>query len=284
MNTHPSKAQQLQQFLQEAPKHVPDFLALDGEEAWTTRFPDRPVPVGLRSLWRRQQVEQAAPRLLHVAAPLPIPLHTEMERSHLIPQLLSGTHEISDTILIAWIRRSVPSARRLLQEQVEQLYPRINLQGYRAIAAEAARLGWPKFYREDLAIDRKVLCTLDAPKRFWWGIRSTGTDLYRPNELWDIEWAQARKKHGPDEQRYYAYTGETLRSITLDAMILHLARTLHIPSYEQKREAAFTALTLAAQTRHRDWGTSKAYYEAFQMSKLAEEDLRRVKHFKQFYR
>jgi hypothetical protein len=287
MNTHrshPSKAQQLQQFMQEAPEHVPDLLALDGEAAWKTRFPDRPVPVGLRSLWRRQQVEQAAPRLLHIAAPLAIPLQTEMERSQLVPQLLSGRYEISDTILIAWMSKIVPSDRRLLQEQVEQLYPRINLQGYRAIAAEAARLGWPKFYREDLAIDMKVLCTPDAPKRFWWGIRSTGTDLYRPNELWDIEWAQARKKHGPDEQRYYAYTGETLRSITLDAVILHLARTLDIASYEQKREAAFTALTQAAQIRHRDWGTSKAYYEALQLSTLADKDLRRVKYFKQFYR
>lgn len=287
MNTkrsHPSKAKQLQIFMQEAPEHFPDLLAVDGELAWNTRFPDRPVPFGLRTLWRHQQGEQAALRLLQVAAPLAIPLQTEMERGQLATQLLSGRYEISDTTLIAWIRRIASSDLRLLKEQVEMLYPRINLQGYRAIAAEAAHLGWPRFYHEDLTIDLKLLCTPDAPKRFWWGVRPTGTDLYRPNELWDIEWALARKKHGPDEQRYYTYNGEALRSIALDALILQLARTLDIKSYEQKREAASTALTQATQTRFRDWGTSKAYYEALQKSTRADEELRKAKHFKQLYR
>ena len=255
-----SKGQQLQNFMQEAPEHFSDLLALDGEDAWNTLFPGRSAPIGLRSLWRRKQVELAVPRVLQAAAPFDIPLQTEAERGHLTRQLLSSRYDISDATLIAWMRRLSPSDVRLLKEQVELFYPRINLQGYRAIAAEAERLRWPKFYREDLDIDLNILCTPDAPKLFWWGVRSTGTDLYRPNELWDIEWAQARKKHGPDEQRYYKYNGEALRSITLDALIFQLARTLDVKSYERKREMALVALVQTEQIRSRDWGTAKAYY------------------------
>ncbi len=284
MKTSDSKAQQLQKFMQEALQHVPDLLALDGEAAWKTLFPDLPVPFGLRAVWRRTQGELAARRILHVAAPLDTPLQTEMERGHLTKQLLAEGDESADPLLIAWLRRMPPSDGRLLKEQVELLYPRINLQGYRAIAAEAVRLGWPKFFRQDLAIDLKVLCTPDAPKRFWWGLRSTGTDLYRPNEIWDIEWAEARKEQGPDEQRYYHYNGDVLRSIALDTLIVQLAHTLDVKSYEQKREMALTTLAQAEPFRSRDWGTAKAYNEALQASKQADENLRKVKRFKQRYR
>jgi hypothetical protein len=279
-----AKAQQLQKFMQEAPQHVPDLLALDGEAAWKTLFPDLPVPFGLRAVWGRTQVELAARRMLQAVAPLDIPLQTEMERGHLAKQLLAGEDDLADTSLIAWLRSVSPSDGRLLKEQVELLYPRINLQGYRAIAAEAARLGWPKFFHEDLAIDLKVLCTPDAPKRFWWGVRSTGTDLYRPNEIWDIEWAMARKEQGPEEQRYYCYNGDVLRSSALDTLIVQLAHALDVASYAQKREMAQTALTQAEPLRSRDWGTAKAYDEALQASKRADEDVRKVKRFKQRYR
>jgi hypothetical protein len=283
MKTTNSKAHQLQKFMQEAPQHFPDLLALDGEAAWKILFPNLPVPFGLRTLWRRTQGELAARRILHVAAPLDIPLQTEMERRHLTKQLLAEGDESADPLLIAWLRSIPPSDNRHLKEQVELLYPRMNLQGYRAIAAEAARLGWPKFFRQDLSIDLKVLCTPDAPKCFWWGVRSTGTDLYRPNEVWDIEWAEARKEQGPEEQRYYHYNGDVLRRSALDTLILQLAHALDVPSYEQKREMALTALTQAEYIRFRDWGTAKAYDEALQVSRRANEDLRKVKRFKQRY-
>jgi hypothetical protein len=279
-----TKAQQLQKFIQEAPQHFPDLLALDGEAAWKTLFPDLPIPFGLRAVWRRAQVELAARRILLAAAPLDIPLQTEMERGHLAKQLLTGGDDLADTSLLAWLRSLSPSHGRHLKEQVELLYPRLNLQGYRAIAAEAARLGWPKFFRQDLAIDLKVVCIPDAPKYFWWGVRSTGTDLYRPNEVWDIEWAEARKEQGPEEQRYYRYNGDVLYSIALDTLIVQLAHALDVASYAQKREMTLTALTQAESLRSRDWGTAKAYDEALQASKRADEDLRKVKRFKQRYR
>jgi hypothetical protein len=283
MKTPNSKAHQIHHFMQDAPQHVPDLLALDGEAAWKILFPDLPVPFGLRAVWRRTQMELAVRRILHLAAPLDIPLQTEMERGHLVKQLLAEGDESADPLLIAWLRRMPPSDARLLKEQVELLYPRINLQGYRAIAAEAARLGWPKFFHEDLTIDLKVLCIPDAPKHFWWAVRSTGTDLYRPNEVFDIEWAEARKEQGPEEQRYYRYNGDILRSIALDTVIFQLAHALDVASYEQKREMALTALTQAEYIRFRDWGTAKAYDEALQVSRRANEDLRKVKRFKQRY-
>lgn len=283
MKTSNSKAHQFHNFMQDAPQHFPDLLALDGEAAWKTLFPDLPTPSGLRRAWRQRQVELAARRILQAAAPLDIPLQTEMERGRLAKQLLAGEYDLADTSLIAWLRGLSLSYGRLLKEQVELLYPRINLQGYRAIAAEAARLGWPKFFHEDLAIDLNVLCTPDAPKCFWWAVRSTGTDLYRPNEVWDIEWAEARKEQGPDEQRYYRYNGDVLRTIALDTLIIQLAHTLDVKFYEQKCEMALTALTQAKHIRLRDWGTAKAYDEALQASRYADDALRKVKRFKQRY-
>jgi hypothetical protein len=175
-----------------------------------------------------------------------------------------------------------PAGRRLFEDQVEQIYPTINLPGYRAITAEAARLGWPTIFWEDLNSDAKILCTPIAPKRFWWAIRLAGTDLYQPNDLLSVEWAFARKKHGPDEQRYYCYTGSKLRHITLDALIAQLVHTLDVASYEEKRRKALTT-EIQERTRFRELGANKAYYDACQASKQAEEALRKVKRLKQQY-
>ena len=276
------KTQRIQQFLQQARAQLPDLLALNGEAAWKALSADQPLPSGLQAQWRREQAEQAASRALKAVAPFTIALETMADRAEIASRLLLSAQEISDSTLIAWLQHASPSAKRLFQEQVEAIYPEINIQGYRTIAAEATRLGWPSFFQGDLlVVDRNILCSPGAPKEFWWGVRSTGTNLYQPNDLAAVEWALARS---PDEQRYYHVTQGTLRRIELAAMIVELVRSLEEKEYKQRWQDALVAEQQALQTRSGGQEALNAFYRAYQEARYAEEAYQKVRHFKQQYR
>ncbi len=162
----PKNVEQIQTFLKEARDQVSDVLTLDSTTAWEKLRSNQPLLYGLRAHWQREQVTQAVPRALKAAVVLPIALETDVDRAHLINRLLVFADEVTDRTLITWLRNTASAQRRALLVQVELLFPQINIAGYRAIAAEAARIGWPKFYKEDLAIDLNVLCSAGAPKEF----------------------------------------------------------------------------------------------------------------------
>lgn len=278
----PTHAEQRQTFLSEVSNQGTDILALDLTTVWKKRRGDQPLLYGLRTHWQREQVTQAAPRALKAAVVQPIALDTEAERAQLITQLLTVADDVTDTTLIAWLHNTSSDTRRLLLEHIETRFPHINSVGYRAIASEAARIGWPKFYQEDLAIDLNVLCSVGAPKEFWWGVRSTGTDLFLPNTLTSMEWALAREKH-ESEQRHYHFTGTTLHSITLQTLIGQLARSLNSRDYEQRWQEAVAATSTAGEGRFRTFHEQAAYQQAVQAALQAEKAYRRVLHLKQHY-
>jgi hypothetical protein len=275
------KMQRIQQFLQQARAQFPDLLVLNGEAAWKALSADQPLPPGLQAQWRREQAEQAASRALKAAAPFTIALETVADRAEIASNLLLSAQQISDSTLIAWLQHASPLAKRLFHEQIEAIYPEINIQGYRTIATEATRLGWPNTFQGDLlVVDRNILCSPGAPKEFWWGVRSTGTDLYQPNDLAGVEWALARS---PDEQRYYHVTQETLRHVELATMIVELVRSLDEEEYEQRWQEALMAEQQTAQTRFRSQEALNAYYRAHQEARYAEEAYQKVRHLKQNY-
>lgn len=275
------KTQPIQQFLQQTRAQFPDLLVLSAEAAWKMVYADQPLPPGLQLWWRQEQAEQAAARALKAAAPFIIVLETAADRAETASQLLLFAPQITDTTLIAWLQRASPSAKRHFQQQIEALYPDINMQGYRAIAAEAARIGWPSTFQGDLlVVDRNILCSAGAPKEFWWGVRPTGTDLYRPDDLASVEWALARN---PEEQRYYHVTQETLRRIELTAMIVELVESLEEKGYEQRWQDALVGEQQAAQMRSRGQEALNAYYRAHQEARSAEEAYQKVRRFKQQY-
>jgi hypothetical protein len=279
----PKNAEQIQTFLKEARDQVSDVLTLDSTTAWEKLCSNQLLPYGLRAHWQREQVTQAVPRALKAAVVLPIALETDVDRTHLINRLLVFADEVTDRTLITWLRSTTSAERRALLAQVELLFPQINIAGYRAIAAEAARIGWPKFYKEDLAIDLNVLCSVGAPKEFWWGVRSTGTDLFQPNTLASLEWALAREKHGSAEQLHYHYTGHTLRPIALHLLIVQLAHSLKANDYEQRWHDAVAATPHAGEVRSRTYQEQIAYQQASQEARRAEEAYRRVVSLKQRY-
>jgi len=274
------KTRQIQQFLRQARVQFPDLLILNGEAAWKTLSADQPFPSGLQAWWRREQAEQAASRALKAAAPFTIALETAADRAKIASHLLLFAQEITDSTLIAWLQNASPSAKRRFQEQIETIYPEINIRGYRIIAAEATRIGWPSFFQGDLVVDRNILCSPGAPKEFWWGVRSTGTNLYQPNDLAAVEWALVRS---PDEQRYYHVTQETLRRIERAAMIVELVRSLEEKEYKQRWQDALVAEQQVAQTRSRSQEALNAYDRAHQEARNAEEAYQKVRRFKQQY-
>jgi hypothetical protein len=114
-----------------------------------------------------------------------------------------------------------------------------NWDGYAAIKAEADRLGWPESYRTDLTKhDRGILARKDAPQRFGWSIRATGTDFYHPNCIWAVRWARVMYQSHDKTQRYYWYDGMALSSVSLDELIERLCQTLDVTFYEQRFQAA----------------------------------------------
>ena len=276
-------AEQVQTFLKEAREQCSDVLTLDSTTAWEKLRGNQPLLYGLRAHWRREQVAQSVPRTLKAAVVLPIALETEADRAHLINRLLVFADQVPDTALITWLRSTHSTERRSLLAQIELLSPQINIAGYRAIAAEAARIGWPKFYKEDLAIDLNVLCSAGASKEFWWGVRSTGTDLFQPNALESVEWALAREKHGSSEQLHYHSTRNTLRPISLRTLIVQLAHSLKIKDYEQRWHDAVAATSTAGEVRLRTSQEQITYQQASQAALRAEDAYRRVVSLKQRY-
>ena len=106
-----------------------------------------------------------------------------------------------------------------------------NWKGYRAIKAEASRVGWPEHFREDLTRhDRATLSRKDAPREFGWVLRRCGTHLLAPGgTTWDFLWAIAvvrneARSDGP--YRYYWFDGERLYQITAEELIRRLTPPL----------------------------------------------------------
>lgn len=85
---------------------------------------------------------------------------------------------------------------------------------YRAITAEANRLGWPQAYRADLLThDRSILSAAEAPRDFLWSVRPTGTHLVPLSSWPSIAWGAAAVRCGPAEERWYHWRSEGLQSI-----------------------------------------------------------------------
>lgn len=97
-----------------------------------------------------------------------------------------------------------------------------NLKGYQAIEREAKKLGWPEYWATDLTQhDFGTLNAEDAPQKFGWGIRDTGTDLFRTESEVAVKWARACQTNRL-EQRYYWFDGESLAEVRLEDLIQRL--------------------------------------------------------------
>ena len=91
-------------------------------------------------------------------------------------------------------------------------------------------------------------------------VRSTGTNLYQPNDLAAVEWALARS---PDEQRYYHVTQEALRRIELAAMIIERVQSLEEKEYKQRWQEVLIVKQQTLQTRSGGQEALNTYYRAY---------------------
>src|SRR5689334_8413160 len=120
--------QMLAAMLEEVRAH--DLLTLDAPSAWAAHAPAQSAPRGLLSFWQRAQVQDAVQRSLRVAALVGIPLHHDNERAKLRDRLLIFDDQISDTVLVAWVRRlRLPVLRQFLAG-VEGAHGASNVEGY----------------------------------------------------------------------------------------------------------------------------------------------------------
>jgi hypothetical protein len=185
--------------------------------------------------------------------------------------------------LLSYLRTLRPGQWKQVAAAIETILPLTNVRGYRAIAEEAARLGWATQHRTDLTeIDLGILCVPGAPRSFWWGIRPSGTDLFRPNDLVSVSWAQAQPPTST-ERRYYAYTGEALKAVSLERMVAQLVRSLDPGSFEQALRDAVDAVEAAGQVRPRSREAAAAHQEAQRAERRAREQLAEVRKLKQRY-
>jgi len=282
-----SKEAILHAFREDAKKQVSDPLAVDAEAAWRQCYAEKPVPRGTVSLWAAVQREDAARRAIKIAGRVGLALGSAEERAEGRRHFLGlDEQQGRDVVALGYLRQLRPSQWAQLIAEIAALLPQTNIQGYRAIVAEAARIGWPTHFAVDLTeSDLNALCSPGAPHAFWWGIRSSGTDLFHPNHLYSVQWALARAGTYPegDEQRYYAYSGERLRPITRERMIVQLVHSLDAATYEQDLRTAGEAEFQAQQTRLRGPAAMAAYQEALAATQRAREACRQVKALKQRY-
>ena len=282
-----SKEAVLRAFREDAKKQVSDPLGVDAEAAWRQCYAEKPVPRGVVSVWAAVQREEAARRAIKIAARVGLALESDEVRTESRRRYLGLDQQQSrDVVALAYLRQLRPSQWVPLIAEIAALLPQTNIRGYRAIVDEAARIGWPTHFAVDLTeSDLNALCSPGAPHAFWWGIRSSGTDLYHPNHLYSVQWILARAKtySDGDEQRYYAYAGEKLRLLTRERMIVQLVHSLDVATYEQDLRAAAEAEFQAQQTRLRGPTAMVAYQEAQASTQRAREACRQVKSLKQRY-
>jgi hypothetical protein len=151
---------------------------------------------------------------------------------------------------------------------------------------EARQIGWPTHFTEDLTeIDLNTLCTPGAPRVFWWGIRTSGTDLFHPNHLFSVQWALARAATYPsgDEQHYSSYTERGLLPIQRERMIAQMVHSLDLATYEQDLRTASEAEFQAMRSRMLGPEAMVAYQEALASTQRAREACRQVKALKGRY-
>ena len=261
-----SKEAILRAFREDAKKQVSDPLGVDAEAAWRQCYVEKPVPRGLGSVWAAVQREEAARRAIKIAARVGLALESAEDRAESRRSYLGlDEQQGCDVVALAYLRQLRPSQWVPLIAEIAALLPQTNIRGYRAIADEAARIGWPTHFAVDLTeSDLNALCSPGAPHAFWWGIRSSGTDLYHPNHLYSVQWALARAGTYPDgdEQRYYAYTGEKLRPLTRERMIVQLVHSLDVATYEQALHAGQRSGVPGAADPLRGPTAMAAYQEA----------------------
>jgi hypothetical protein len=282
-----STAAQLRAFGEDAKKLVSDPLGVDARAAWRLCYADRPPPRGIVSAWAQMQRAEAARRALKIAGRVGLALESVEDADDCRRRYLAlHEQQVQDAVAFAYLRHLRPGQWRQLVAEVAELLPQANVPGYRAIVEEAERIGWPTHFTVDLTdSDLNVLCSPGAPQVFWWGIRSTGTDLFLPDHLHSVQWALARASTYLtfDEQRYYAYSAKGLRPITREQMIAQLVSSLDLTTYEQDLHAASEAEFQAKLARLRGPEAQVAYQQALSASRRAREACRQVKELKQRY-
>ena len=162
---------------EEAKETVPDWLAVGSETAWHACRPDAEAPHGLDSCWLAAQRREAALRVIQMATRLLMALESGEECAACRQRLLGleGAGEGADEHLLAYLQPLRPGQWKQVRVEMAALLPQTNIKGYRAIAGEAARLGWPTHHRSDLTeVDLGILCVPGAPRRFWWGCGQPG--------------------------------------------------------------------------------------------------------------
>lgn len=98
-----------------------------------------------------------------------------------------------------------------------------NWAAYRAMKIEAAHLGLPQNFRDDLyKHDRRTLSRKTAPDTFGWILRESGTELLYIGNKWSITTAKYYQNY--PEAHYFWYDGSALQYVEPDEMISRLER------------------------------------------------------------
>ena len=104
----------------------------------------------------------------------------------------------------AQVSKAETAVRRLWTEHDRAIKRGRQTWQYKLIAAEAARIGWPALYAEDLTNHDAYTLGTRQPAAFLWMLRECGTWLHTDDT--GAEWLKAEVKQSGDRAHYYHVT------------------------------------------------------------------------------
>lgn len=112
---------------------------------------------------------------------------------------------------------------------------------YALLCAKSHEIGWPRLWETDLTKhDAARLLAPDAPQRFCWSVRETGTWLYggEPGNLWHLLCWELRASRG---SRFFAYDAGMLTELSFHdatAFVRQLEVACNHDVFDEGRETA----------------------------------------------
>ena len=115
-----------------------------------------------------------------------------------------GRESVTNYMDEAQVTKAETTVRRLWAEHDRATERGRHTWQYKLIAAEAARLGWPANFTEDLTVHDAYTLGTRQPANFLWLLRECGTWLHTEDA--GVEWLKAEVKQAGDRAHYYHIT------------------------------------------------------------------------------
>ena len=123
-----------------------------------------------------------------------------------------GRESITNYMDEAQVTKAETTVRRLWAEHDRATERGRHTWQYKLIAAEAARLGWPANFTEDLTVHDAYTLGTRQPANFLWLLRECGTWLHTEDA--GVEWLKAEVKQAGDRAHYTTSPALGLHTLT----------------------------------------------------------------------